>query len=361
MKKIVLLIIASLLAISCVQEKAHVSDPSIEDVDKILSSYSTTTLATAPTPKEGYVTIGKLGDEIVCVTALGGDVVSIPRTGFTSHAIRWSEVSLAEAEKIDWTDTPFDGILENLGNTATLNRDGLLMFEDTPGGDRDYNDVIIHLQKELVSIKEHKGQYELEFSTEYQPIALGGALPVSVGFEVRSLVTGKILQVYESETSNVAVPAEYILCQDARNELFEGVMNPFFINTESKNEYKAYKKAKFSTTMYLRNPREQIAFNWFIEVTSRENKVRFYTADAQRFLKGGDITYTSVLMNAGTPFGIFLPRYKDNSDKNKDFRYMEERINIRQGYPNFQDWVDGKIDYPFDNPVTENLYQRDVN
>ncbi|MEG1660324.1 MAG: DUF4842 domain-containing protein [Bacteroides sp.] len=183
-----------------------------------------------------------------------------------------------------------------------------VMFEDTPNGDYDYNDLIIHVRNNM-SIpwgKEFINQF-----VDIQPIAMGGEKTITLGC---ILSNGK----------------EHILSKDVRSDLFHNVKG--FINTEDEKAAIRYKLEHTSIKEVIpHNNKEAAWIAWFIEVGGQ----RMYAAST-------DIPYQSYEMvnKENMPYGIVVYGGHDGR-ANGTFRYPKEYVSIFTVYPGFQDWING--------------------
>lgn len=212
-------------------------------------------------------------------------------------------------------------------------REGILMFEDIIDGDFDYNDFILDFKEDL-KVSKKDGRYEVKIAgSNLKPLAMGNMIPLSFGFEIRDSKTKELLR-------------DEVVFHDVRQECFGGRQG--FINTvkgeASVNVKTLHTEDKVFYFDSLENP---IALAWYIIA----NGEKHYTVDAALIL-GGDVDYVSLANEAGYPYGIFYP-----INNTSQFRYMEERSQIWESYPNFKRWVAGQDVAPFGTiENTDKLY-----
>ncbi|MDL2277091.1 LruC domain-containing protein [Parabacteroides sp. OttesenSCG-928-G07] len=344
MKKLVFLFTLALsmsFFFSC--EKSDIYNPSgdgdekLEEAKDILKAYSLTNQYDVVV-KEGYNTLVMIGEDTVYYGNLPA-LVDIPKTVETKSS------NVMEVLYVPKTDDI---------NFGYISQWGMLLFEDVPQGDCDYNDLVVEFTATVGSRKDtwvngkpNPGNlYHLQFDGYVTAVAKGGGLPLQFGFEIREIESGTV--VYEK-----------ILTGNVGNDFFPGTTG--FINTYKDFPFVLGEKLNFRDTEILKEINGSIGYNWFIVV----NGQRYYTSGAYSFLKDkSGLKYDELILTNGRPTGLLVPNVNRNilipGTKNF-FRWPIENQAIWNAYPQFNNWVDGKTNNPFAEQELDLLYGNNVN
>ena len=174
-------------------------------VEPNMEQYKLTTEWTVPV-QDGSITVVEYNGEVI----YEGNVpmkIDIPKENYSSTR---------SIEGLDWHYVA-NGDL-NPGNPYyTSSRDGILMFEDSPNGDNDYNDYICYFREMFsVYLKGDKIDHILFHKLDVFPKALGNTKSISFGVELVNVNSGDMI-------------ADIIIYEDVRKEAFDGATG--FINT----------------------------------------------------------------------------------------------------------------------------------
>ena len=336
MKKIKLLLLTACVAavtVSCVSQ----DEPTTSSDKKIETNYETikpTSIQIVPT-QEGMVTMVYDGDEFIGAYDVPTPI-EVPMVQYSigrgeSSSIRFSYVPTTEGSKF----------LSGQKGPAYK----VIMFEDSPLGDNDYNDVIIHTYQYIDNNKP---------VLMIQPIAMGNTQVLKLGADFYLVDANK----------NVTGPSEVYFSKDLKKEYFQVNDYKAFVNTMKKNRsdltgYKPKTVTSLIPTDFLPKVKGDVnlsgytlIINFFIE---SNNGTRMYAVPS-------DLTPAkSWLQDNGYPYGFVMTDirnyyFKDgkNVDCGKDWiNYPAEIQNINTVYPGFDDWVAGKSStHPdWDNPT----------
>lgn len=310
------------MTISCVDDDKDISTIPQEVPDVPLENYIFTTNFEVPT-KEGNNTVVTYNGEVIYE---GNYPTTLQIPKFTATTTRNSG--------LDWHFVPNN----SSGNAwhYQISRSGILMFEDIPNGDNDYNDFVCRMEEQFQVNLDGNGNIRtenglgLEFSKlGIYPIAMGNTLPLKLGVEIVNLATGGFID-------------DIIIFNDVRQECFDGVDS--YINTDPTLEKfntgnrNYFKFGGVNTIRYYPAIKEnEFAINYYIMV----NNVKYYTADSSKALA----TTNKV------PYGLFIPNMQS-------FKYPIEKTSIFEAYPNLGKWLKGDDLDPFANPNTSLLYNK---
>lgn len=344
MKKIASLFVLTLsmcFFFSC--EKSDIYEPPVdggeklEEAKEILKAYSLTKQYDVVI-KDGQNTLVKIGEDTVYYGNLPASV-ELPQTVETKSS------NVLEVLYVPKTD--------NI-NFGYLSQWGMLLFEDVPQGDCDYNDLVVEFTATVGSRKDTwvNGQpnpgnlYHLQFDGHVTAVAKGGGLPLQFGFEIREIESGIV--VYEK-----------ILASNVGNDFFPGETG--FVNTYTNQNFVLGNKINFRDTEILKEVNGAIGYNWFIIVDGK----KYYTSGAYTFLnKNSGIQYDELILTSGKPTGLLVPHVNRNihipGTKNF-FRWPIENQAIWDAYPQFNNWVDGKTNNPFAEQALDLLYGNNEN
>lgn len=209
-------------------------------------------------------------------------------------------------------------------------------FEDSPDGDHDYNDLIIHPKYEL---KVENGSKV--FKIGIHPIALGAKKSIKLGFLIYQ---GNNLIVNQLATPN----------GDCRSEIFQMTSDESqtpFINTCAENNpngvYRKYdtftKTFKYNVTT---NSIASLSVVWYIVVN---HQVYFAVNDRFKNIDSFGYPYGIIFTNSGTGY------YQEDSGMvgYNWYLYPYEYHNIDTVYYNINKWLNGKSK-TFDYSVNKN-------
>lgn len=287
-----------LLPLSCLAIASCVkNESSVPDEGLNLDNIVTSQEMEVPV-KAGYVTVVKDGGREICTT---GVPMSILKAKNTTPAISYVE----EAQLLDYK------------NKGTAELVFTMCFEDSRAGDSDYNDMIVKVHQSYI-FNPLNGKYSMKPYIE--PIALGSANKIGLYFET---FDGKVYKVAE----------------DCRTDLFDGKQG--FINTE-----KGGAKEDFAAVTNLpycdlgKSPR----VNWFIVTSGYKLYIAAFDHSKE---------YNSYVGTNGKPYGFSIPW----TIFDYEFPYPAERCSVYEAYPDFGDWIDGKINMFGRKPsVKEKIY-----
>lgn len=272
-----------------------------------LDNFAFTQIMNVPI-KEGHCTVLTLGDDTIYYGDVSMNII-VPKHQTLTRAT-------------DYIKCFYVPKTQNWGFTVEYK--GLLMFEDMPSGDNDYNDFIAHINLYMrCNYVPYNSTPIVTISVnEFKPLALGNTLQLGFGYEVRYCDTGEIID-------------DVKLSYDVRHDFFNN--DKGFINTE--NSWKAYPSIHNlqQEDIAIDFVNRDFGFNWYIEV----NGVKYYTAESAKFVNV-DTLHTNVLTESKTPFGLFIP-----NNLLSNFCWMKELSPIWDGYPDFINWIKGKNQNPF--------------
>lgn len=274
--------------------------------------------------KEGYNTIVTYNGDTIYEGNVSASV-DIPKYSST--------ISTRGSSGLEWHFVP------NNTNNGTwhyqITRYGILMFEDVPNGDNDYNDFICFIKDQYQVnidgftnlIRTDKGT-GLQFSNlEIYPKAMGNSIPLSFGVEIVRMDNKEIID-------------DIIIYKDIRKEAFDGTVG--FINTDPNSKPFDLHNRNISVLAgkdvryYPKNlDKNGFGINYYIIA----NGVKHYTANSTK----------PQLTKNKTPYGLFIPNVFM-------FNYPIETTPIWEVYPNFENWVNGENIDPFKIVNTEQSY-----
>lgn len=288
--------------------------------------------------KEGQITEVKLNGEVLYRGNMP-TVIDIPKY---ASATRGSEDLVVDF----YVPEPEDEV-----DFYSSERKGILMFEDFPTGDNDYNDLVCEVI-EFMTIESVRGKadtYTLDLDgTKFKALAAGNWIPLQFGFEIRDSKTGELIK-------------EVIYAKNIKEESFgvgEGFVNTVNPNNNPKKiegltiDFPGFTSSRIEAIeVTTTNP---LCFSWFI---IDHDGTKFYTVDSSKFLKGNiyaeyAVDYNGVMTAKGVPYGIFVPGVT-----NRNFKWAAEGIALWDAYPALGDWFTGKDVNPFVEAVAENLYK----
>lgn len=279
MKKLLLLLVITVFGTSCISEDFESMKLDLDNLDPFIEK-------TAPV-KDGFTTIIKADDEIICET---NETFNYLLPKGSVETIEYSPMK-KDVMFGSWSIHKF---------TAC--------FEDTRGGDNDYNDFICYI---TIETKKDNKKDSLYVDIYIQPIAYGAGTLLQFGIKLpngqNQIISNNILQ-----------------------DFFPGITPKSYVNTVKTdptyqtNTINHIKKFSFSQEDKSSVPK----FNPFIINESGET---LYLA--LNFTDNGNvIDYTEIVGITGYPLGI--------ATKNK-FDYPVEKINISACYSGFNSWVTG--------------------
>ena len=153
-------------------------DPTVENVYKennyvISEKFFMTESYTIPTPPKGKVYCLTLNDDTLAITDVS-ITTGVPKGSIPTHT-RSAAGDVLTLHEIDYADIP--GFEE--GSYTTIGT-SMLLFEDTPNADFDYNDLIVYVSH-WVSGKIGTGAGKIRISVK--PVALGSTRQIAFGFD----------------------------------------------------------------------------------------------------------------------------------------------------------------------------------
>lgn len=308
MKKLLFLTITACLT-ACMNDDVYV-EPNMEQ-------YKLTTEWTVPV-QDGSITVVEYNGEVI----YEGNVpmkIDVPKENYSSTR---------SIEGLDWHYVA-NGDLKPGKLYYTSSRDGILMFEDSPNGDNDYNDYICYFREMFsVYLKGDKIDYILFHKLDVFPKALGNTKSISFGVELVNVNSGDMI-------------ADIIIYEDVRKEAFDGATG--FINTyKNVPEYPLNSKFDKVITNKTYRPEndlknDEFGINYYIIVNGK----KYYTTNSSK----------AMLTENKTPYGLYIPHVINF------WSYPIERSPIWEGYPNFKGWMLGNNQAPFAIVKSEYLYK----
>lgn len=187
-------------------------------------------------------------------------------------------------------------------NKGTFDEYSTICFEDTPNGDCDYNDLVLHIHSTII----YSGpKYQVKF--RITPIAMGNTIPISLHFET---FEGKV----------------YTISEDCRRELFNS--NTGFINTVAGNPKLTFKEQPQKVyELGSSNNWNNTRINWFIIANNKKLYVAAYDHSRE---------YSDYVGTHGKPYGIVVPDIWN-------YYYPQEGVSMSRAYPEFDKWLKGTI------------------
>lgn len=299
---------------------------SIDDVyrEPDIEQFKLTTEFIVPI-QEGYNTVVAYNNEII----YNGNV------SVTIDVPKYSQIATRSSPGLEWYFVP------NNTQDGTwhyqITRSGILMFEDIPNGDNDYNDFICFMKDQYqVNIDGFTGLIRTDIGTgleisnlEIYPKAMGNSISLSFGVEIVRIDNKEIID-------------DIIIYNNIRKEAFDnaqGFINtslgvkPFELYNRNTSVFGGGKSKRYYPKKLNKNG---FGINYYIIA----NGIKYYTANS---------TMPQLTKN-NTPYGLFIP----NISK---FNYSLEGVPIWKAYPNFKDWVSGENLNPFDVQNSEYLYK----
>lgn len=209
------------------------------------------------------------------------------------------------------------------GEFATASYWHYLSFEDTPEGDCDYNDIVLHCRVKSEMAWNPAGPRLCRHTVSVQPVALGGSVTVGFGF------------LYQDESGAVR---EHVVTDNIRRDLFDGIPS-FPINTDLS---KPTKKVSNILKPVFECSTSQTKFPvvWFIISNGKYLYAATTNFDADKNL--------NMINKDRVPYGFALT---------KKWCWPVENCNIREAYPHFDEWLrTGDETLLLSDPVRENIY-----
>lgn len=307
MKKIILLLLAPLFLLSCV-------DKPKDDVKYKLKNITSFEIKKLPI-KEGYTTIAKLNGEVI---AQSSDSIPYFYPKFAKQG-----------------DVKFEYVLNDAKTApAPLSTMSMLLcFEDITDGDDDYNDFICKMDITYY-FQNHNKIDRIELKV--LPIAHGGSL--QLGFAVNCPKNQTI-----NFTNNIAIDFFNNAALSSNTELNEELYTNLSTYTQEINYQHVPGNLNISdASAYEIDP--------YITVNGRQIHIVLTNVLS-------NVNYDQYVNGQGRPYGIAVPPKTNYNGVIKYFRYPMEKKNIRTAYPNaFQNWLDGNASYfDYSNPVDSNV------
>lgn len=306
MKKILVILILTMNLISC-QKEVDLYNPDV-------SRYKLT---------ENFVVPIKDGNNTIVM--YNGDTLYVGNVSVSIEIPKTSLISTKSIDnKLEWHFIPNNN--DNGTWHYQINRSGILMFEDIPNGDNDYNDFICYFKEQLqvnvdgfTNLIRTDKNTGLEFSNlEIYPKAMGNSIKIGFGVEIVRVDNGEMID-------------DILIYGDVRKEAFDNYSG--YINTSKEldvfplyNRNTSYFKGKGRRYFPKNLDKNGFAINYYILV----NNNKYYTANS---------TKQQINKNR-TPYGLYIPNVKS-------FNYPIERASIFNVYPNFKKWIYGENVDPF--------------
>lgn len=256
--------------------------------------------------KTGYTT----------VVTLGGEQLAVTRSPLTILVPAYA-VTRSGGLEVSYSNEDI------FGEFATASYWHYLSFEDTPEGDCDYNDVVLHCRVKSEMSWNSTGTRMCRHTVSVQPVALGGSMKVGFGF------------LYQDESG---VVREQVVSDDIRRDLFDGIPT-FPINTDLSKPTK--KVSNILTPVFeCSTPQTKFPVVWFIL-----SKGNYLYAATTNF--GADKNF-GMINKDRVPYGFALT---------KKWCWPVENCNIREAYPHFDEWLrTGNETVLLSDPVRKNVY-----
>ncbi len=306
MKKLLLLLILTIVTYSCVSDDFASRKTDIKKIDPFITKISPI--------KEGFKTIIKVGEEIICETN-----IEMPYL-----------LEKGKIETIEYTPITKTGYQ----NSGYAIHQFMAMFEDTRNGDNDYNDFVCYIT--VMDNMHWEWSNELgrniikdELSVYVQPLALGGMKSFKFGIK------------FPNNETWIATP------NSVREDFFDarqGYINVEFENWPIPDKY--FRGGNVNhIKMHTTQPYEVSSGNYFQQKINPfivlEEGDTIYLAIYNHLLEENN--YNDIINSKGFPYGIALPKTA----------WPIEKINISTGYLNFNAWIFGQEN-------TLNLSNRDA-
>jgi hypothetical protein len=306
MKKIILLLLAPLFLLSCV-------DKPKEDVKYKLKNITSFELKKLPI-KEGYTTIAKLN----------GDVIAQ-----SSDSIPYFYPKFAKQGDVTFEYVPNDA---KTAPAPLSTMSMLLCFEDLTDGDDDYNDFICKM--DITYYFQNNNKID-RIEIKVLPIAHGGSL--QLGFAVNCP---------KNQTINFSDNISEDLFSNAIGSN-TNINEQIYTNLSTYSQEIIYQHVPGN--LNITDP-EAYEIDPYITVNGRQVHIVLTNALSS-------VNYNEYVNDQGRPYGIAIPPKTNYNGVIKYFRYPMEKINIRTAYPNtFQNWLDGNATYfDYSNPVESNV------
>lgn len=238
--------------------------------------------------REGYTTVVSYGEETLAV-ARQSITIPVPVAAVQNGLI-----------EVEYSD---EDIFGAFGSSSYWQ---YISFEDSPKGDNDYNDVVLHCRVvSEVPWGFSNGNKPCKHIVSVQPVALGGARAAKLGI------------LYKDDAGVIRTQ---ILTDDIRRDLYFN--DPEFpINTDPATP--ARKVSNYLTDFFTVTTHEPtFKVVWFIESAG----LRLYAASTNF-----EMNRQLNMVNAqGMPYGISMTA---------KWRYPNEAQNIREAYPGFDAWL----------------------
>lgn len=275
------------------------------------------------------------------IVTYNGETIYEGNVATTIQVPKFSTIATRNGTGLEWHFVPENGT-GNSWHYQTY-REGLLLFEDIPNGDNDYNDFVCYIFEQFQVNLDGNGYIRtdpgqgLQFSRlGIYPKAMGNTIPLSFGVEIVRSDTGEYID-------------DVIIYNDIRKEAFENAEG--FINTDPErpvimhgNGFSNIEMMEEGKRYYPQNLRENgFAINYYIIANGKKH----YTADSSKAVKTAN----------NAPFGLFIPKSDDGwMTLYKNFKHTVENTSIFQAYPNFTGWLKNEHTTPFLNPEDKLLY-----
>ena len=258
MKKILVILILTMNFISC-QKEVDLYNPDVR-------RYKLT---------ENFVVPIKNGNNTIVM--YNGDTLYVGNVSVSIEIPKTSLISTKSIDnKLEWHFIP------NNNNNGTwhyqINRSGILMFEDIPNGDNDYNDFICYFKEQLqvnvdgfTNLIRTDKNTGLEFSNlEIYPKAMGNSIKIGFGVEIVRVDNGEMID-------------DILIYGDVRKEAFDNYSG--YINTSKEidifplyNRNTSYFKGKGRRYFPKNLDKNGFAINYYILV----NNNKYYTANSTK-------------------------------------------------------------------------------
>ncbi|MDL2247158.1 hypothetical protein LJC05_00300 [Bacteroides sp. OttesenSCG-928-J23] len=342
---------------SCVDNDRDLFVPNEEEVKEakeILASYKMTVPFEVPI-EPGMKTIVQYGDEILYEGNLPM-TIQVPRIGDESD-------TRAEWPSLTWrmeVDVP-DESGQHTGY-AEVSRYGMLMFEDNPvNTDQDFNDFVC-------AIAEKISFYRSDVSDKYtaavksikiRPFALGSTFHISLGVEFRD-GSGNLLRDFPLTPNGVrshffGMGGIINTCRESVYPSGGAEYAPTIINSANLH----VRSFLMDETITTSASKDDLYILWYIK-TSYDFGVKRYATDASDFIDKG-LSPENLLANYKIPFGVFVPGAGISSSSwNPTISWPYERNTIYSAYPQFSNWLMGKVRSPFENPGKVSVFDKSI-
>lgn len=294
MKKIFLLLAISILGISCISDDIETKKLDFKQLDPFKTEMAKI--------KEGYKTIIKVDNQIICETT-----IEMPYL-----------IEKGKTATIEYQPLTKDGY-ENGGYAI---HQFMAMFEDTRSGDNDYNDFVCYITA-VDNITSYwnstlnKNIITEKLSVYVQPLALGATKNFKFGIKFPNdeiwIATPNSVRVdfFDAKTGFINVnyvdwplPESYLLTNN--------------VNHVKKHTTQLYGVSSYDWYKQRINP--------FIVLNPGDT---IYLAIYDHNLE--QTNYNNVVNAKGYPYGIALPKTA----------WARETINIATAYKNFDSWIQG--------------------